>query len=75
MNMKKQATLKDKAVEAMNRAVAQAIEDYRKAGEPVPVWKNNKVVMIPPILPVAVQENPAPYTVRPTQRKKPATTK
>lgn len=75
MNMKKQTTLKDKAVAAMNRAVAQAIEGYRKAGEPVPVWKNNKVVMIPPTLPVTVQESPAPYTVCPTQRKKPATTK
>jgi hypothetical protein len=76
MNMKKHPTLKDKAVAAMNRAVAHAIDGYRKTGEPIPVWKNNQVVMLPSsTLPVAVQEEVATYAIRPVRQKKPSAKK
>ncbi len=36
-----------KAEQALRIAVAKAIEDHRRSGDPIVVWKNGRVVTIP----------------------------
>ena len=46
--MKKRLTLQDKAEIALKRAVRQVVEQHKKTGRPLAVWKNGKVVRISP---------------------------
>ena len=39
------ATLTEKAVAAMREAVAAVVEDHRRRGRPLAVWRDGKVVM------------------------------
>jgi hypothetical protein len=36
--------LTEKAVAAMKRAIAQVVEDHRRRGKPLAVWKDGRVV-------------------------------
>jgi len=45
--MKKRLSLQDKAVLALKKAVCKVVEDHRKSGRPLSVWRNGKVVKIP----------------------------
>lgn len=36
-----------KAEKALRIAVADAIEDHRRSGDPIVVWKNGRVVKLP----------------------------
>ena len=40
--------LQDRMVEAAGRAVEEAIQDHKRAGNPIAVWKDGRVVLIPP---------------------------
>ena len=44
--MKKKMTLKDKAEAAMRSAVREVVENHKKSGRPLSVWKNGKVVRV-----------------------------
>lgn len=44
--MKKRLTLQDKAMAAMKKAVKMVIEQHKKSGRPLAIWKNGKTVMI-----------------------------
>lgn len=44
--MKKKMTLQDKAEAAMKSAVREVIENHKKSGRPLSVWKNGKVVRV-----------------------------
>lgn len=39
--------LQKKAEKAIKVAVRKAIEEHRRAGQPIVIWKNGKVVTIP----------------------------
>jgi uncharacterized protein YacL (UPF0231 family) len=44
--MKKRVTLLDKAELAMKSAIRQVVENHKKSGRPLTVWKNGKTVRI-----------------------------
>lgn len=46
--MKKRMTLQDKAEAAMRKAVRQVVEQHKKTGRPLAVWKNGRTVRISP---------------------------
>ena len=52
-----------KAQQALKEAVAGAIEDHRRTGDPIVVWKDGKVVKVHPGQ-LGVQESHAEYTVK-----------
>lgn len=41
-------SLQDKAKIALKKAVAEVVENHKKTGRPLSIWKNDKVVYIPP---------------------------
>ncbi len=45
--MKKHKTLQDKAAIAMKEAIREVIENHRRTGRPLAIWKNGKVVKVP----------------------------
>ncbi|MBN1522594.1 MAG: hypothetical protein JW928_08690 [Candidatus Aureabacteria bacterium] len=44
--MKKRMTILDKAEAAMKKAVKKVVDEHKKTGRPLVVWKNGKVVKI-----------------------------
>ncbi len=46
--MKKRITLQDKAELAMKSAIRQVVEDHKKSGRPLAVWKNGRTIQISP---------------------------
>jgi hypothetical protein len=40
-------SLGDLAEEALKKAVARVVEEHRKSGEPLAVWRDGKVVRVP----------------------------
>ena len=44
--MKKRMTLHDKAELALKEAVKEVVEQHKKSGRPLSVWKDGKVVKI-----------------------------
>jgi len=41
-------SLQDKAWAAMKKAIRQVVEQHKKTGRPLAVWKNGKAVWISP---------------------------
>ena len=44
--MKREITLQDKAVLAMKSAIRQVVEEHKKSGRPLAIWKNGKMVRV-----------------------------
>lgn len=44
--MKKRMSLQDKAEAALKKAVKQVVQQHKKTGRPLPVWKDGKTVYI-----------------------------
>jgi hypothetical protein len=44
--MKKKMTLQDKAEAAMKDAVQEVVENHKKSGRPMSIWKNGKVLRV-----------------------------
>ncbi len=44
--MKKRVTLLDKAELAMKSAIRQVVEDHKKSGRPLAIWKNGKTIRL-----------------------------
>jgi hypothetical protein len=40
--------LQDKAFKALKKAVRKVIEEHKKTGRPLAVWRNGKAVLISP---------------------------
>ncbi|MEW6360171.1 MAG: hypothetical protein AB1696_27805 [Planctomycetota bacterium] len=59
--MRKKTSLREKAIAAMEEAVAGVIEEHRKSGQPLAVWRDGKVVLIPPSEAASVRESPVRY--------------
>ena len=53
----------DDAEKAMRNAIAKVVEAHRRTGEPLVIWRDGKVVLLPPDQ-LAVHESPAPYRHR-----------
>jgi len=52
-----------KARQALKEAVAGAIEDHRRTGDPIVVWKDGKVVKVPAEQ-LSARESQAEYAVK-----------
>ena len=59
--------LGERAEMALKEAVAEAIAEHHRAGRAVPIWRDGKLVMLPPEQ-SAVAEKTEPY--RPREEKK-----
>jgi len=46
--MKKRMSLQDKAEAALKKAVRGVVEQHKKTGRPLAIWKNGKTVRISP---------------------------
>jgi len=46
--MKKRVTLQDKAELAMKSAIREVVENHKKSGRPLAVWKNGRTIRISP---------------------------
>lgn len=59
-------TLTQKAVRALDTAVAKVVDEHRRQGRPLAVWRDGKAVWLPVSAPAtAAQESPAPYAKKP----------
>ncbi|HUJ08826.1 MAG TPA: hypothetical protein VL171_02265 [Verrucomicrobiae bacterium] len=58
-----------KALAALREAVAQVVEEHRREGRKLAVWRNGKAVLVSPGKPAVVREKPASYRTR-SRRKK-----
>ncbi len=48
-DVKRQAVLKGQAArDAMAKAVGEAVLEHKAAGNPLPTWRDGRVVMVPP---------------------------
>ncbi len=54
-------SLTEKAVAAMQAAVAKVVEEHARTGRPLAVWRDGRVVMIPAREAAAVREEPNEY--------------
>lgn len=61
-------SLTQKAVRALNEAVAQVIDDHRRQGRPLAVWRGGKAVWLPLSAVGTAQESAAPYAQKPRSR-------
>jgi hypothetical protein len=57
------------ALTALRQAVARVMEDHRRRGKPVAIWKNGRVVLKIPDAPSEVRESRAQYDTKPTGQK------
>jgi hypothetical protein len=58
---KRTESLAEKAMEALREAVAKVVEDHRRRGKPLAVWRDGKAVWISATEASALRESPAPY--------------
>lgn len=64
MKKKPEASLTQKAMQALNNAVAKVIEEHRRHGRPLAVWRDGRAVWIAPTETGALRESPTPYRIR-----------
>jgi hypothetical protein len=67
MKKSTQASLTQKAMQALSDAVAKVVEDHRRQARPLAVWRNGKAIWIPAPEASALRESPTPYR---TEKKK-----
>ena len=60
MKKRNQSSLTQKAMQALTEAVAKAVEDHRRRGIPLAVWRNGRAVTILPTEDEALHETPTP---------------
>jgi hypothetical protein len=47
MKKRTELSLTEKAIQALTEAVAKVVEDHRRRGIPLAVWRNGRAVLIP----------------------------
>ena len=71
--MKAQVVLKNplarKAWAAMQEAVAKVVEEHRRDGRPLAIWRDGKAVLVRPETLAVVRESAARYRTRPRGKK------
>ena len=55
------SSLTQKAMQALTEAVAKAVEDHRRHGIPLAVWRDGRAVSISPTEAAILRETPTPY--------------
>ena len=61
---KRSTTLTQKAMQALTNAVAKAVEEHRRRGIPLAVWRDGKAISILPTEAGASRETPTPYQTK-----------
>jgi hypothetical protein len=62
-------SLTQKAMQALTEAVAKAVEDHRRRGIPLAVWRDGRAVSIPASEAGGLRETPVSYRTRPDGRE------
>lgn len=57
------------ALTALRQAVARVMEDHRRRGKPVAIWKDGRVVWKNPDPPGKIQESPGSYETTPASHQ------
>jgi hypothetical protein len=68
-NGKPKNAMTRKALAAMQEAVAKVVEEHRRDGRPLAIWRNGKAVLVRPETLTVVRESSAPYKTRPRGKK------
>lgn len=66
----KQRTLLQQATQAFREAVGKVIEERRRAGDPVAVWRDGVAQWVHPAPRMAVGEDKVAYSVGPTRKRR-----
>jgi hypothetical protein len=61
MKKRHESSLTQNALRALIEAVGKAVEEHRRRGIPLAVWRNGKAVSIPATEAVVMHEVPTPY--------------
>ena len=61
MKKRNEPSLTQKALRALFEAVGKAVEEHRRRGIPLAVWRNGKAVSIPATEAAVMHEVPTPY--------------
>ena len=64
MKRRKQPSMTQKALQALREAVAQAVEEHRRRGIPLAVWRDGRAVSIPAARAGALRETPTRYRTK-----------
>jgi len=64
MKKRKQSSLTQKALQALTEAVAKAVEEHRRRGIPLAVWRNGRAISIPAEEAGALHETPPAYVTK-----------
>jgi len=64
MKKRRQLSLTQKATRALTEAVAKAVEEHRRRGIPLAIWRNGKAVSIPAAEVGFVHEVPTAYRTK-----------
>jgi fumarate hydratase class II len=67
---RKERTLTQMAIAAMNDAVNKVIEDHRQRRMPLAIWQDGKVVLVQPDEPLVARERAAHYRTKKPHGKK-----
>jgi len=62
--MRTELSLTQKAMQALTEAVAKVVEDHRKRGIPLAIWRNGRAVSIPAAVAGALRESLSPYKTK-----------
>ncbi len=54
-------SLTQQAMRALTEAVAKVVEDHRRRGRPLAVWRDGAAVWMPATEAMALRETPTPY--------------
>ncbi len=58
------SSLADKAMQALTEAVAEVVEDHRRRGRPLAVWRHGRAVWIPASELAALRETSSSYRTK-----------
>jgi hypothetical protein len=64
MKKNNKSSLTEKAMQALNEAVAKVVDDHRRQGRPLAVWREGKAVWVPATETGALHENPIRYRTK-----------
>jgi hypothetical protein len=64
MKKSSKSSLTQKATQALKDSVAKAIEEHRRRGIPLAVWRDGKAVSIPASEAATLRESPPAYRTR-----------
>lgn len=57
-------SLTQQAMQALTEAVAKAVEEHRRRGIPLAVWRKGRAVSVPATEVGALRESPTPYCTK-----------